>query len=70
MPLTDLGTDDLVDHQPRLTASNDFDAFGCRTLAEVPFYDGTIKAERVTSAHLLPTVEVDDIRFPGWTASR
>ncbi|MFD8009005.1 acetylxylan esterase [Streptomyces sp. NPDC058955] len=66
MPLTDLGTDDLVDYRPQLTAPSDFDAFWRRTLAEARSYDGTVKSERVTSAHLLHTVEVDDVRFPGW----
>ncbi|QGZ52474.1 prolyl oligopeptidase family serine peptidase [Streptomyces sp. QHH-9511] len=66
MPLTDLGPDDLVGYQPQLTAPNDFDAFWRRTLAEARSYDAIIKSERVTSAHLLHTVEVDDVRFPGW----
>ncbi|MEU7025981.1 acetylxylan esterase [Streptomyces sp. NPDC046275] len=66
MPLTDLGPDDLVGYQPPLTAPHDFDAFWLRTLAEARAHDGAIKTERVTSAHLLHTVEVDDVRFPGW----
>ncbi|MFH9741440.1 acetylxylan esterase [Streptomyces roseolus] len=66
MPLSDLGTDELVGYRPQLTAPDDFDAFWRRTLAEARSYDGTVKAERVTSAHLLHTVDVDDVRFPGW----
>ncbi|MFF5973106.1 acetylxylan esterase [Streptomyces sp. NPDC012769] len=66
MPLTDLATDELVGYRPQPTAPNDFDAFWRDTLAEARSYDGTIKVERVTSAHLLHTVEVDDVRFPGW----
>ncbi|MET9435848.1 alpha/beta fold hydrolase [Streptomyces sp. NPDC006551] len=66
MPLTDFDLDGLVGYHPELSAPNDFDAFWERTLAEARSLDGAIKAERVTSRHLLRTVDVDDVRFPGW----
>ncbi|MEU7386708.1 acetylxylan esterase [Streptomyces tanashiensis] len=66
MPLTDFGIEELVAYRPQSPAPRDFDAFWSRTLAEARSYEGTVKSERVTSVHLLHTVEVDDVRFPGW----
>ncbi|UUU37855.1 acetylxylan esterase [Streptomyces sp. NBC_00162] len=66
MPLTDLGADELVRYRPELSDPTGFDAFWRRTLAEARSHDGAIKVERVTAQHLLHTVEVDDVRFPGW----
>nr|WP_246460737.1 acetylxylan esterase [Streptomyces himalayensis] len=65
MPLTDFGPDELDSYRPESPAPKDFDAFWQRTLAEARSYDGTVKTERVTSAHLLRTVDVDDVHFPG-----
>ncbi|WP_426368068.1 acetylxylan esterase [Streptomyces sp. E-08] len=66
MPLTDFASDELTGYRPELSAPKDFDTFWRDTLAEARSYGGTVKSERVTSAHLLHTVDVDDVRFPGW----
>ncbi|MFD7014687.1 acetylxylan esterase [Streptomyces sp. NPDC059928] len=66
MPLTDFGLDELVRYQPELTIPQDFDAFWRRTLADARSHGTAVKAERVTSQYALRTVEVDDVRFPGW----
>ncbi|MDT7785358.1 MAG: cephalosporin-C deacetylase [Pseudonocardiales bacterium] len=66
MPLTDAALDELTGYRPHLTAPADFDAFWERTLAEARAIGGAVKADRVTDRHLLRTVEVDDVRFPGW----
>ncbi|MER5639156.1 acetylxylan esterase [Kitasatospora sp. NPDC002227] len=66
MPLTDFGLDELVDQRPELTIPEGFDQFWQRTLAEARSYDGAVKAERVTEQSGLRTVEVEDVRFPGW----
>ncbi|MCP2245974.1 acetylxylan esterase [Lentzea aerocolonigenes] len=65
MPLTDLSLDELVQYRPDLPGPQDFDAFWDRTLAEARAAGGAVKADRVTD-HLLRTVDVDDVRFPGW----
>lgn len=66
MPLTDAGLDELTAYRPNLPPPHDFDAFWERTLAEARSCGGAVKADRVTDRHLLRTVEVDDVRFPGW----
>ncbi|WP_112264528.1 acetylxylan esterase [Lentzea terrae] len=66
MPLTDLPLDELTGYRPDLRPPQDFDAFWDRTLAESRAAGGAVKADRVTERHLLRTVEVDDVRFPGW----
>jgi cephalosporin-C deacetylase len=66
MPLTDLSSEELTAYRPELPAPPDFDAFWDRTLAEARSCGGAVKADRVTDRHLLRTVEVDDVRFPGW----
>ncbi|WP_329466957.1 acetylxylan esterase [Streptomyces sp. NBC_01431] len=66
MPLTDFALDELVRYQPELTIPQDFDAFWRRTLADARSHGTAVKAERVTSQYALRTVEVDDVRFPGW----
>ncbi|MBD0839858.1 acetylxylan esterase [Streptomyces sp. TRM68416] len=66
MPLTDFGLDELTRYRPESPAPKDFDAFWQRTLAEARSHDETAKTERVTSQHLLRTVDIDDVRFPGW----
>ncbi|MEU7297613.1 acetylxylan esterase [Streptomyces exfoliatus] len=66
MPLTDFGLDELGDYRPKSTAPHDFDAFWWRTLAEARSQGGAVTADRVTARHLLRTVDVDDVRFPGW----
>ncbi|GAB3891168.1 hypothetical protein GCM10029964_063900 [Kibdelosporangium lantanae] len=49
---------------PMIDAPDDFDTFWDRTLNEARAHGGAVKAERVTA--LLRTVDVDDVRFPGW----
>ncbi|MGW0519184.1 acetylxylan esterase [Crossiella sp. NPDC003009] len=66
MPLTDLALDELTRYRPDSPPPPDFDAFWDRTLAEARARGGAVRADRVTEAHLLRTVEVDDVRFPGW----
>ncbi|GGU78055.1 acetylxylan esterase [Lentzea flava] len=66
MPLTDGTLDDLVGYRPDLRAPDDFDEFWDRTLAEARALGGAVKADPVTDRYLLRTVEVDDVRFPGW----
>lgn len=66
MPLTDFGHDELVGYRPVSTAPYDFDAFWQRTLDDARTQGGAVKAERVTDRFRLRTVEVDDLRFPGW----
>jgi cephalosporin-C deacetylase len=66
MPLTDFTLDELTRYRPESRAPKDFDAFWDRTLAEARTHGGAVKADRVTDRHLLRTVEVDDVRFPGW----
>jgi len=66
MPLTDAALDELTSYRPPMQAPPDFDAFWEQTLAEARACGGAVKAERVTDRYLLRTVEVDDVRFPGW----
>ncbi|PYC79726.1 acetylxylan esterase [Streptomyces tateyamensis] len=66
MPLTDFVPTELACYRPELTVPQDFEAFWRRTLAEARAQGGSVKAERVTDRYGLRTVEVDDVRFPGW----
>ncbi|MEU4769386.1 acetylxylan esterase [Actinosynnema sp. NPDC023794] len=66
MPLTDSPHDELVDYRPDSSPPPDFDAFWERTLAATRARGGAVKVEPVADRHLLRTVEVDDVRFPGW----
>ncbi|MEU9047539.1 MULTISPECIES: acetylxylan esterase [unclassified Kitasatospora] len=66
MPLTDFGLDELVRYRPEPSAPQDFDDFWQRTLADARSHGGAVKVERVTAQYGLRTVEVDDVRFPGW----
>ena len=65
MPLTDLPYGELVDYRPELTAPADFDGFWERTLAEARAHGGEPALTRVTDTPLT-TVDVFDVRFPGW----
>jgi cephalosporin-C deacetylase len=67
MPLTDVTFDELTSYRPRTRAPGDFDAFWDRTLAEARARGGPVTADRVTDQHFLRTVEVDDVRYPGWS---
>ncbi|MFI1335329.1 acetylxylan esterase [Streptomyces sp. NPDC020845] len=66
MALSDQNPDELLAYRPEVSVPEDFDPFWQRTLAETRARGGAVKAERVTDRHLLSTVEVDDVRFPGW----
>ena len=66
MPLTDLGLDELVDYRPTLAVPADFDSFWERTLADSRAQAEEVRVQRVTEEFRLRTVEVDDVRFPGW----
>ncbi|SEM52006.1 acetylxylan esterase [Streptacidiphilus jiangxiensis] len=66
MPLTDFGADELAHYRPESPAPHDFDAFWQGTLDEARAQGGAVKGERVTDRYRLYTVEVDDVRFPGW----
>lgn len=66
MPLTDVSHDELACYRPESRAPQDFDVFWDRTLTDARACSGAVKADRVTDQHLLRTVEVDDVRFPGW----
>jgi cephalosporin-C deacetylase len=65
MPLTDLPLSELVDYRPELTAPADFDDFWERTLAEARTHTAAPVLTPVTDT-LLSTVDVHDVRFPGW----
>ncbi|MEU9064597.1 acetylxylan esterase [Streptomyces sp. NPDC048430] len=66
MPLTDFGLDELVGHRPQSAAPGDFDSFWERTLADSRAQAGDVRVQRVTEQFRLRTVEVDDVRLPGW----
>jgi cephalosporin-C deacetylase len=66
MPLTDLPLEDLTGYRPELPAPRDFDDFWERTLGQARGHGAAVKADRVTDRYLLRTVDVDDVRFPGW----
>ncbi|MFJ6793119.1 acetylxylan esterase [Streptomyces sp. NPDC091268] len=66
MPQTDMDHDELVRYRPHLPEPAGFDDFWRRTLAEARSRAGALQAERVTARHRLSTVDVDDVRFPGW----
>jgi cephalosporin-C deacetylase len=66
MPFTDFGLDELVRYRPESAAPLDFDAFWQHTLDDARARAGAIKTEPVTDRHRLRTIEVDDVRFPGW----
>ncbi|MFJ9100241.1 acetylxylan esterase [Streptomyces sp. NPDC102405] len=65
MPLTDQSYEDLVDYRPELTAPEDFDAFWQQTLAEARTHSGAPTVTPVPDS-LLTTIDVFDVRFPGW----
>lgn len=65
MPLTDLGRDELADYRPRLTEPEDFDDFWTDTLAQARSVGDPPTVTAVPDT-VLSTVEVFDVRFPGW----
>ncbi|MBX7554358.1 acetylxylan esterase [Streptomyces sp. NPDC004232] len=66
MSLSDQSSDELLSYRPEVSVPEDFDAFWQQSLAEARARGGAVKAERVTERYLLSTVDVDDVRFPGW----
>lgn len=65
MPLTDLAYDDLLQYRPALTEPAGLDAFWADTLAKARAAGGEVLLTPVTDT-LLTTVDVYDVRFPGW----
>ncbi|MTE21891.1 alpha/beta fold hydrolase [Streptomyces sp. TRM43335] len=66
MPLTDLPLDQLRDYRPEVAEPEDFDDFWSKTLAAArAAASGPAEYRRVEDAPLT-TVEVFDVRFPGW----
>jgi len=65
VPLTDLTYAELTEYRPEFTAPADFDGFWEQTLAEARAHTTAPVVTPVTDS-LLTTVEVFDVRFPGW----
>ncbi|MFE0628207.1 acetylxylan esterase [Streptomyces sp. NPDC058864] len=65
MPLTDLPLDELRRYAPQIPEPGDFDAFWAKTLTAAR-EAGTEPAEYRRVDSPLATVEVFDVRFPGW----
>jgi cephalosporin-C deacetylase len=65
MPLTDLPHRELLDYRAEVAAPADFDAFWERTLAQARAHAADVVLTPVVDS-LLTTVDVFDVRFPGW----
>ncbi|MFE1231066.1 acetylxylan esterase [Streptomyces sp. NPDC059442] len=65
MPLTDLPLDQLVDYRAAHGAPADFWSFWQETLADARSADQGVRATAVRDT-LLSSVDVFDVRFPGW----
>ncbi|MCF6524604.1 acetylxylan esterase [Streptomyces sp. JJ36] len=65
MPLTDLPLDALTSYHPDLPEPEGFDAFWRETLEEARAHPGEARLTPVDDP-LLATVDVHDVRFPGW----
>lgn len=65
MPLTDMSLEDLREYRPVVAEPVDFDAFWGDTLAEARGSGGEVVLAPVDDS-LLTSVEVYDVRFPGW----
>jgi cephalosporin-C deacetylase len=66
MPLTDMPLDELRDYRPAIAEPEDFDAFWSKTLDTARYSaDGPAEYRQVEDSPL-STVEVFDVRFPGW----
>ncbi|MET7640678.1 alpha/beta fold hydrolase [Streptomyces sp. NPDC005438] len=66
MPLTDMPLEQLRDYQPKLDEPRDFDAFWQRTLDTSRAQAEEPARYRRLDQSPLRTVEVYDVRFPGW----
>lgn len=65
MPLTDLPYSELVDYRAEIAPPADFDAFWEKTLAQARAHDAEPEVTLVRDT-FLATVDVFDVRFPGW----
>jgi cephalosporin-C deacetylase len=65
VPLTDMALDELRGYRPQVAEPGDFDEFWSQTLAQARASGGEVVAEPVADS-LLTTVDVWDVRFPGW----
>jgi cephalosporin-C deacetylase len=65
MPLTDLPYSQLVDYRAEIAPPADFDAFWEKTLAQARAHDAEPEVTLVRDT-FLATVDVFDVRFPGW----
>ncbi len=63
--LTDLPLEALRDYRPQTAEPDGFDDFWRQTLAEARGHDQAPRLTPVTDTHLT-TVDVHDVRFPGW----
>jgi cephalosporin-C deacetylase len=66
MPLTDLPLDELRTYRPAIAEPDDFDAFWSKTLATARAAGGGPAEYRRVEDSPLTTVDVYDVRFPGW----
>jgi cephalosporin-C deacetylase len=65
MPLTDLPYSQLVDYRAEIAPPADFDDFWEKTLAQARAHDAEPELTLVQDT-FLATVDVFDVRFPGW----
>lgn len=66
MALTDLPIEELREYRPVVPEPDDFDGFWAQTLKEARGAAGEPASYRRVTDTLLSTVEVYDVRFPGW----
>ncbi|WP_129843551.1 acetylxylan esterase [Streptomyces sp. RFCAC02] len=66
MPLTDMPLEDLRDYRPDVAAPDDFEEFWTGTLAAARAADGAPAVFLPVTDTPLVTVDVYDVRFPGW----
>src|SRR5882757_5069733 len=66
MPLTDMPLDELRSYRPAIAEPEDFDAFWSKTLATARDAATGPAEYRLMEDSPLSTVDVYDVRFPGW----